>query len=172
MSDSFIPLLQFFVTTGEVVGRKKCQKMIHILQECGHDFGFDFKLALYGAYSSALQAQLEDFVNYEYITEQPAATEVAGYRTSTFSASDRGKTVLEKLKENREPSWKALAVFLNEQNTRDLEAASTILYLQKEDITDRELQEKFRRLKPHLVGIFDKGKALADRLRGGSRATA
>ncbi|HWL54801.1 MAG TPA: hypothetical protein VNQ90_20330 [Chthoniobacteraceae bacterium] len=168
MNDSFIPLLQFFVTVGEVVGRKKCQKLIHILQECGHDFGFDFKLALYGAYSSGLQARLEDFVDNRYIQEVPEVTGPAGYPTSKFVANRRNEVILKILGQDKEPSWKGLAVALNQRRTRVLEAASTILYLRRGGTRGENLEQKFAVLKPHLTDIFDEGKQLADELRPAS----
>ena len=164
MNDSFIPLLQFFVTVGEVHGRKKCQKMIHILQECGHDFGLNFKLALYGAYSSDLQSQLEDFVNFHYIEEIPEETGVAKFPTSKFVVSSNGGTILESLGQEKEPSWKKLAVELNGNSTRVLEATSTILYLRRDGTRNEDLKGKFTALKPHLTDIFDKGIQLADQL--------
>lgn len=165
MSDSFIPLLQFFVTTGEVVGRKKCQKLVHILQECGYDFGFDFELALYGAYSTGLQSKLENFVENRYLSEIPVVTDVAGFRTSKFVASSHGNKILKILGHDREPSWKDLALRLNNESTRVLEAASTIMFLRSGGTQDELLKAKFEALKPHLQDIYQRGLELADELR-------
>ena len=165
MSDSFIPLLQFFVATGEVVGRKKCQKLVHILQECGYNFGFDFKLALYGAYSSTLQSQLESFVENRYIIEIPDVTNKAAFRTSKFITNRHGTTILKILGQDQEPQWKELANYLNSRSTRDLEATSTIMFLRHGGTSDDQLRERFDALKPHLNDIYDSGLALADELR-------
>lgn len=168
MNDSFIPLLQFFVTTGEVVGRKKCQKLIHILQECGYDFGFDFKLALYGAYSSSLQSQLESFVENRYIRETPGVTDIAGFPTSKFVASRHGASILKIFKQDQEPAWKNLANRLNSESTRTLEATSTIMFLRRGGTQDEQLEAKFSALKPHLKDIYQDGLKLADELRASS----
>ena len=168
MNDSFIPLLQFFVATGEVVGRKKCQKLIHILQECGHDFGFDFKLALYGAFSSGLQSHLEDFVNSRYIREVPSTTDVAGFRTSKFVTSSHSSKILKILGDDQEPVWKALAKDLNQRTSRELEATSTIMFLRRSGTQDAQLPEKYAALKPHLIDIFESGLELANKLRSGA----
>ena len=164
MNDPFTPLLQFFVATGEVVGRKKCQKLIHILQECGHDFGFDFKLALYGAYSSDLQSQLENFVQNRYIREVPSTTDVAGYRTSKFVTSPHSPKILKILGLDQEPAWKNLANDLNQRTSRELEATSTIMFLRRNGTQDAQLPEKFAALKPHLVDIYESGIELANKL--------
>ena len=129
-----------------------------------HGFGLDFKLALYGAYSSALQSQLEDFVNFHYIEEIPEETGVAKFPTSKFVVSSNGGTILESLGQEKEPSWKRLAIELNGNSTRVLEATSTILYLRRDGTRNEDLKGKFTALKPHLTDIFDKGIQLADRL--------
>lgn len=165
MNDPFTPLLRFFVATGEVVGRKKCQKLIHILQECGHDFGFDFKLALYGAYSSDLQSQLENFVQNRYIREVPSTTDIAGYRTSKFVTSPHSPKILKILGLDQEPAWKNLANDLNQRTSRELEATSTIMFLRRNGTQDTQLPEKFAALKPHLSNIYESGIELANKLR-------
>lgn len=165
MYDQFTPLLQFFVATGEVVGRKKCQKLIHILQECGHDFGFDFKLALYGAFSSDLQGQLENFVENRYIREVPSTTDIAGYPTSKFVTSSHSPKILKILGLDEEPGWKKLATDLNQRTSRELEATSTIMFLRRSGTQDAQLPEKFAALKPHLIDIYESGLELANELR-------
>jgi uncharacterized protein YwgA len=168
MNDQFTPLLQFFVATGEVVGRKKCQKLIHILQECGYDFGFDFKLALYGAFSSDLQGQLENFVGNRYIREVPSTTDIAGYRTSKFVTSSHSPKILKILGLDEEPRWKKLANDLNQRTSRELEATSTIMFLRRSGTQDAQLPEKFAALKPHLIDIYESGLELANKLRNHS----
>ena len=165
MNDQFTPLLQFFVATGEVVGRKKCQKLIHILQECGHDFGFDFKLALYGAFSSDLQGQLENFVENRYIREVPSTTDIANYPTSKFVTSSHSPKILKILGLDEEPGWKKLATDLNQRTSRELEATSTIMFLRRSGTQDAQLPEKFAALKPHLIDIYESGLELANELR-------
>jgi len=165
MRDTFTPLLQFFIATGEVTGRKKCQKMIHILQECGHDFGFDFKLALYGAYSSALQSELETFVENNYIKESTTYSDTLKYPTSHFVPNKRSASILTILGESGEPEWSDLARKLNKRPTRELEATSTILYLRRAGILEEHLESKFKALKPHLMDIYSEGFKLAEELK-------
>lgn len=165
MSDSFIPLLQFFATVDEVVGRKKCQKLIHILQECGCDFGFNFKLALYGAYSSALQENLEEFVEQGYLQEEIVSSGTSDYSTSKFTSKEKCRAVLRIFGDVEQPAWSKLLIDLNQRSTRDLEATSTIMYLRRVAVREEVLQERFEILKPHLKDVFAEAKKLADRLK-------
>ncbi|GHC46809.1 hypothetical protein [Roseibacillus persicicus] len=143
--------------------------MIHILQECGHDFGFDFKLALYGAYSSELQTVLERFVDEEYIDENSERTPYAGFPTSVFKPSARGQQIFELFEVGGSPSWLSLATKLNEKSTRDLEATSTIFLLRSSGVSEADLQSRFEGLKPHLKANFEKAKELAEELRAVSQ---
>jgi uncharacterized protein YwgA len=139
--------------------------MIHILQECGHDFDFDFKLALYGAYSSTLQSDLETFVKQEYIKEIPETTTVINYPTSRFEPSDNSTDILSSLGYQDPPDWYDLAIKLNSYRTRTLEATSTIMYLRGMKTHEEQLKTRFVALKPHLSATYESGLQIADELR-------
>src|SRR5690554_3607077 len=83
MKDSFLTLLQLFSATGGITGRKKCQKLVHILQECGSDFDLNFDLALYSTYSSGLQSLMDSLVEEEYLHQEPETGGV--FPTTRFS---------------------------------------------------------------------------------------
>src|SRR5690606_25027353 len=95
MKDSFLALLQLFAATGGITGRKKCQKLVHILQECGIDFGLDFDLALYGAYSSGLQSLMDSLVEEKFLNQEPASS--GGFPTTHFKPDRRVDALLEEL---------------------------------------------------------------------------
>lgn len=163
MTNSFVAMLQLFAATGEVTGRKKCQKLVHILQECGVDFGLDFKLALYGAYSSGLQSLMEDLVEEKYLNEEPDSC--GGFPTSRFSPHRRLGKTLRALGEEASPTWMPLAVSLNLKSPRELETTSTILFLRNSGVPEGDLEDQFRRLKPHLRDKYEAGLTLANELR-------
>ena len=163
MTDSFLTLLQLFAATGGITGRKKCQKLVHILQECGFDFGLDFELALYGAYSPELQSLIDNLVKEKYLNEEPVTSGM--FPTTHFSPHRRLDLTLRYLRETASPDWQSLAQKLNAEPPRVLETTSTILYLRSIGIPESDLKGQFERLKPHLKNEFQAGLDLANELR-------
>lgn len=157
MNSSFVTLAQLLICTEGVTGRKKLQKMVHILQTQGVDFGFDFRLALYGAYSSSLSSQVEELVEFGLIDESPGSS--GGYPTSSFIARERLINALDTLQECHFPAWSELAKSLNEKSSRELEGISTVLYLEKAGLAGESLKEQFQAIKPHLSGDFEAAKS-------------
>ena len=168
MTDSFLTLLQLLAATGEITGRKKCQKPVHILQECGVDFGLDFQLALYGAYSSGLQSLMDDLVGEEYLNEEPDSC--GGFHTTRFSPHRRLGLTLRHLGESPTPSWKSLAESLNAKSPRELETTSTILFLRNSGVPEADLEDQFERLKTHFREKYEAGLTLANELRNTAAA--
>lgn len=162
MKSSFIPLAQLFSVTKTIEGRKKCQKIVHILQSCGVDFGCHFKFALYGAYSSSLSLQLEDLVTYHYLSETPKP--IGNYTVGCFEADEKVSKALESLEEDESPSWADLALKLNAKPTRELEGTSTVIFLRASGFAADHLRTKFETVKPHLKDDFDKCVAFADEI--------
>jgi len=152
MKSSFVPLAQLFSITKRIEGRKRCQKIVHILQVCGADFDLQFELALYGAYSSALQLQLEDLVEYRFLSETRG--EAKENPVSVFTIEEKFKKALKKLKEPAKPDWANLATKLNDQSTRKLEATSTVMFLRSRGLDGNALKEKFCAIKPRLKTDF------------------
>jgi len=157
MNSSFVTLAQLLICTDGITGRKKLQKMVHILQCQGVDFGFDFRLALYGAYSSALSSQVEELVEFGLIDESPGSA--GGYPTSSFVARERLINALTTLQESQIPAWSEFAKRLNEKSSRELEGISTVLYLAKAGLTGEALKVQFQAIKPHLSGDFEAAEA-------------
>ena len=153
MRNSFVLLAQLLVCTNGITGRKKLQKMVHILQTKGVNFGFDFRLALYGAYSTDLRCQVEELVQYDLVEE------VSPY--NNFVAKDKLFAALSALNESPTPDWKDLAIRLNEKSARELEGVSTVLFLEKAGLTGSDLKEQFQAIKPHLSDEFDDAASFA-----------
>lgn len=159
MKGSFVELAQLFVCTEGITGRKKLQKIVHILQSCGVNFGFDFRLALYGAYSTDLRCQVEELVACDLVQETP--DQATGFPTSKFVAMEKLKQALELLIESMTPEWAALAQSLNQKSSRDLEGISTVIYLRNNGLTGEALQKQFVAIKPHLEADFSAAEAFA-----------
>ncbi|HLS28782.1 MAG TPA: hypothetical protein VK041_09045 [Opitutales bacterium] len=170
MTDSFLTLLQLFAATDGITSRKKCQKLVHIFQECGIDFGLDFELALYGAYSPELQSLIDNLVKEKYLNEEPVTS--GRFPTTHYIPRKRVNAILEELGETTSPEWQELARTLNAKSPRELETVSTILFLQSAGIPETVLKDQFGRLKQHLTDEFDAGLKLAKELRPNNEASS
>ncbi len=144
---------RLLVHLGEVEGRKKLQKLVHILQVAGAPFSERFSLSHYGAYSSELRGELDAFDREKLLTETPDVN--AGYTTYRITASDQLKGLLA-ADEKPAPAWLDLATKLNtEFNSTELEGISTVLYLRTTGWQESEWQAQFNNLKPHLSSGFE-----------------
>ena len=163
MKSPFVLLAQLLVCTGGITGRKKLQKMVHILQSQGIGFGFNFRLGLYGAYSSDLSSQMEELVSCQLVGENSRSSD--GYPTSHFVAEEKLLTALKALEEMPTPDWESLAKKLNSKTPRELEGASTVIFLEKSGLQDEALKKQFQAIKPHLSHDFEAAAAFAASLR-------
>jgi len=146
---------------GEIKGRVKLQKMVHILQEAGHPFDLKFDLHYHGPYCSDLVREVEQLVRWKHVDERP---EPAGpdYVRYKFTPKESLPETLQKCGVQEEPVWKALASQLNEKPWRTLEGISTIMYLRKLGFDEERLEQRFKALKPHLKDQFKEFFSFAD----------
>ncbi|MGC9453036.1 MAG: hypothetical protein ACP5I4_16505 [Oceanipulchritudo sp.] len=153
--NSIIPFAQLFKFTGPITGRKKLQKMVHLLQACGGaSFGVTFSLGRYGAFSSGLASVLDQLTESGLV--QTNATVSGDYPTQAYSASEEFLDVLDFTEDpEEEPQWVALARELNSWQMPMLEATSTIVYLKQAGWENEALEEQFRQSKPHLMHLFN-----------------
>src|SRR5438067_9320640 len=100
-----------------VSGRKKLQKLVHILQELGHPFPEQFEYSHYGMYSRQLRSEMDSLVSDNLITEREGMNQY-GNPSFTFEVSPQLPTVLDELGANAEPSWKAAANKLDGYGTQ------------------------------------------------------
>lgn len=140
-----------------ITGRKKLQKIVHLLQEFGHidDFGYDFGYLHYGPYSRSLRDDLDLLVGCvpPIIAEQ---SELAGaHETFKYAPSAGLREALNGAGVNDTPPWKSLARKLNALAPQKLEAMSTIRFLSHQGFDGAALKERFAMLKPSLASQFD-----------------
>lgn len=149
---------------GEIRGRKKLQKIVHILQEAGHPFREPFGYLHYGPYSSVLKAELDELISdsVKLLAEKPRP--VSEFSEYVYAPTERLEGVLESLGIEKEPAWKDLASDLNKKSPAYLEAVSTILYLRRLNFDPERLKSKFEELKPQLVDHFDDALKKADEI--------
>ncbi len=136
---------------GKIDGRKRLQKIIHLLQARGYEeFSYCFDLHYYGPFSRELADELDFLCQANLIIESK--------ENDTFHYSLNKK--LNRLGTPKNPElklspWDSFAKALNKHETGFLEAASTIAFLEKTGCrTSSQLRSKFNQLKPKLSHLF------------------
>ena len=160
--NSILIIGQLLEAVSTVEGRKKFQKLVHILQHFGVPFGFRFGYLHYGPYSSELDSQLESFESEGLIKEESIlAGQFQSYR---FSAQDSLKALVKDLVGNTSILNPDLAKELNSKSAQELEAISTIYYLQSTGKKGENLKASFCALKPKFADVFDQRLKTAQQL--------
>ncbi len=147
----------------EVEGRKKFQKLVHILQVMGGPFPERFALNYFGAYSSDLRTELDAFITEDLIVESPTTAGPAGEFTAyTLTPTAKLKGLLNELPTLPAMPWLAWADELNKKSPKELEGISTILFLVQHQWPVADWEPKFKALKPHLSDRFSQFKSEAE----------
>jgi hypothetical protein len=150
--DGMLELLRLFDSLGEVKGRKKLQKIVHILQSCGFDFPQRFGYLHYGPYSSAVAAEVDALVADHLVAEDGSGETGEPY---VYKPAPAARQLLLELDSAETPRWEALAHNLNVRDANTLEAVSTLLYLQRNGFVGKGLKDRFLALKPNLRKLYD-----------------
>jgi|SRR5437868_99126 len=153
-----IPLLQLVKTLGKIEGRKRLQKLVHILQELGAAFPERFQYSFYGMYSLQLKREIETLKSENLVTEYRLNASVAIEGTPEF-----GELVT--TFEIPTPPWMGQAKQLNKLSPTVLEGISTILYLRHTEIDEEIVRERLLILKPHLSDFVDECFSEAEKLK-------
>ncbi|WP_071393242.1 YwgA family protein [Bacillus tuaregi] len=135
-------VMQAIAASGEVIGRKKLQKMIYISKKLSFPFGEKFQFHFYGPYSEELTVQVEELCNMRFLDE--VKEKKGGYYQYRYTVTDNGR---EFLSENHVdlPYLQECLTDMNHQNARFLELVSTVLYF--DNLAKEEVQEKIFTLK-------------------------
>ncbi len=159
--DRAIAVLALVKALGEVKGRKRLQKIVHLLGAKGfRDFPQDFRLHYFGPFSRELASDLDFLCAAKLVTEKKS-DHVYTYR---FEPGELGETAEELMASESQPGqWDEFARRLGKEQTPMLEAASTLVYLAQAGRKDDSLREEFKTLKPHLASRFDEAMELAKR---------
>jgi len=132
-----------------IEGRKKLQKIVHILQELGAPFFEPFQYSQYGMYSQQLTTEIGHLVKDRLVTEQE--TYVGTNKAFVFEATEELAGLLKSLDIEDEPDWARLGRELNELSPQMLEGISTVLFLRKRGYEGEILRLRLLALKPHLA---------------------
>jgi uncharacterized protein len=128
--------------SGEIIGRKKLQKMIYIAKKISFPFQERFQFHFYGPYSEELTLRVEELCNMGFISE--IKENKGGYSQYRYLLTESGKEFLS-LNEVDMPALPQCLTDMNEQNARFLELVSTVLYF--DNLSKDEVQEKVFTLK-------------------------
>jgi uncharacterized protein len=162
--EGIVQVAQLVHTCGKIEGRKKLQKIVHILQCLGHPFQEEFDFLHFGPYSPRLREELDQLKKLNLIQEQESHTPAVGYPQYDCTPSETLGKQLRELGLAQDPGWAELARDLNRLQTPLLEAMSTIMFLQRRGFEDERLRERFKALKPALDDRFDGAMQRIERL--------
>lgn len=144
-------VLSVFSTVGKVHGRKKIQKMIHLLKVAGARMPFKYEYHHYGPYSAELQMELNDLEREGYLHETIVD------ETYVYELTDKGREFKEQLDRlgfsvsiDRE-----LVKTMARQSSQFLEMVSTYAYLIEAGYKPEEARDKALELKDHLEHLLD-----------------
>ncbi|RSK28993.1 YwgA family protein [Bacillus sp. HMF5848] len=130
-------VLKMFAEAGEIVGRKKLQKIIFIAKKFNIPFYEKFDFHFYGPYSEELTLRVEELCNAGLLDE--VCEEKGNYHQYRYTLTEAGAEFLQ-LHSLDMPNVKPLLDSLNEQSSRFLELVSTMMFfgdLEKEDIIEK-----------------------------------
>ncbi len=104
-------LIQAFYASGEIVGRKKLQKMIYIAKKLSFPFHEKYQFHFFGPYSEELTLRVEELCNMGFLTEQKERK--SGYIQYRYGVTDEGQAFLASQKADPMPSLENCLLDLN-----------------------------------------------------------
>ncbi|MDR6999413.1 YwgA family protein [Neobacillus niacini] len=130
-------LMKAVLVSGEIIGRKKLQKMIYIAKKVSFPFHEKFQFHFYGPYSEELTLRVEELCNMGFLNE--VKEKKGGYFQYRYTLTENGREFLS-LNEVEMPYLQDCLEDMNSQNARFLELVSTVLYfdnLPKEEVANK-----------------------------------
>ncbi|HJV45760.1 MAG TPA: YwgA family protein [Bacillota bacterium] len=127
---------------GEIVGRKKLQKIVYITQKLKFDLNQRFYFHFYGPYSEELTLEVEEMVELGFLEE--LLEDKGNYNVYRYRLTENGHSFLAHSKVELEHMSTTIE-HLNQLSSRFLELLSTVFYF--EDLSRDEVEEKVFTLK-------------------------
>lgn len=158
-------IMKAFSEAGEIIGRKKLQKMIYIAKKVNFPFYERYDFHFYGPYSEELTLRVEELCNLGFLDE--IKEKKGGYFQYRYTLTETGEQFLSHYQLEDMPPLKECIVDLNEQNARFLELVSTVLYF--ENLDKAEVAEKIQTLKSkqrYTADEITEAYAYIEKLRG------
>jgi uncharacterized protein len=135
-------LMTVFQCAGEIIGRKKLQKIIYIAKKLRFPFNERYQFHFYGPYSEELTLRIEELHNLGWLSE--VKEKKGGYYQYRYTITEDGEKFLTHYNLDM-PDLNDLIHKMNEQSSRFLELVSTVLYF--DDLSKEEVKEKVLTLK-------------------------
>src|SRR4051795_13197835 len=85
-------LMQAVLVSGEIIGRKKLQKMIYIAKKVSFPFHEKFQFHFYGPYSEELTLKIEELCNMGFLNEMKEKK--GGYFQYRYTLTEEGQHFL------------------------------------------------------------------------------
>ncbi|MCY9462343.1 YwgA family protein [Bacillus velezensis] len=118
-------LMKVFSDSGEIIGRKKLQKIIYIAKKMQYPFYEKYDFHFYGPYSEELTLRIEELCNLGFLDE--VKEKKGGYFQYRYSLTETGAEFLHHA-ELTMPDMKKYIDSVNSRSSRFLELVSKILY--------------------------------------------
>lgn len=134
--------MAMFQQAGEVIGRKKLQKIIYIAKKMNFPFYEKYNFHFFGPYSEELTLRIEELCNLGFVSE--IKEKKSGYYQYRYTLTDEGMKFLQ-LYEREVPSLDGFIEKMNDQSSRFLELVSTVLYF--DHLSKDEVKEKVYTIK-------------------------
>ncbi|WP_139364816.1 YwgA family protein [Sutcliffiella halmapala] len=135
-------LMKVFASAGEVIGRKKLQKMVYIAKKLNYPFYEKYNFHFYGPYSEEVTLRVEELCNLGFLHE--LKENKGGYSQYRYSLTETGAEFLTHY-DLEMPHLNECMTAMNEQSSRFLELVSTVLFF--DNLPKEEVQEKVFTLK-------------------------
>lgn len=135
-------LMKVFASAGEVIGRKKLQKMVYIAKKLNYPFYEKYNFHFYGPYSEEVTLRVEELCNLGFLSE--LKENKGGYSQYRYTLTENGEEFLTHY-DLEMPHLNECMTKMNEQSSRFLELVSTVLFF--ENLPKEEVQEKVFTLK-------------------------
>ena len=139
----FLPALFHSVPKQEIVGKKRLQKLVHLLKRAGAEVDADFRIHQYGAFSYEVARATEDLVLTGRIIERSEPLGIYGTYLTTYSLDNGGSEA--KTLDDRSAK---LLVELSAYSTIELEVASTISFFESEGLQTEDAVTRTKQMKP------------------------
>lgn len=145
MLEQHANVVQFVALAGEVIGRKKLQKMVYIAKKLDYPFNEKYHFHMYGPYSEELTLRVEELCTMGFLTERKE--DKGAYQQYRYTVTTEGTSFTNscaRAKMEASPIVEAL----NAQSSRFLELVSTLFYF--DELSRDEQVTKLRVVKAKL----------------------